>query len=290
MLIVSEGVQTMVESDCLISPHGRDSAVLWRMQEDGLIGFQRPRTRRALKVTIPAVLKTLEGRLSDIGLADASYYGCLELYEDGDIDVTRFVVPSGIYKWEVENFISPRPNRRQSLLMIGGSRTGKTSLAQHIVHSHGKISEFENEWNMDMFWPGQVCAFSHMCNGFPYWKPIFGCQLYFNAHGRYLGKRRLDWVVPSVWVCNRDDDPRKWGDGHGHRIEQNAVVYEIPEGYALFKGGPYESMDHYTDSEWPEGVPGRPSFRWEGEALDRSGFCLDDVELVMYDGAEIPSI
>ncbi|KAJ8063353.1 hypothetical protein OCU04_008581 [Sclerotinia nivalis] len=150
------------------------------------------------------------------------------------IDTSRFVVPEVILQWEVENLMMPEPGRRKSLLIIGESRTGKSTLAQFIASRYGVFSEFDTEWDLNGFREGQVCAVFHdIQKGFPHWKSVFGCQASVTVHEWYAATRRMRWDVPSIWVCNRDDDPRDWGDAQRRYISGNAVVYEVGFGETL---------------------------------------------------------
>jgi Geminivirus Rep catalytic domain len=169
------------------------------------------------------------------------------------VDPTRFRVPPAILKWEFENLICPAGGRRKSLLIVGETRTGKSSLAVWIASRYGEFSEFDTEWDPDQYKKGQVCAVFHdMKRDFRYWKGVFGCQPFITVHGRYRPTCKLTWDVPSIWVCNYEDDPRNWDDERLSYIEKNAVIYEVPKGSSLYG----------EDTElW-----GAPGSAWGGEA------------------------
>ncbi|TGO47518.1 hypothetical protein BCON_0274g00050 [Botryotinia convoluta] len=150
------------------------------------------------------------------------------------VDTSRFVVPDEVLEWEFQNLVCPQGGRRKSLLIVGESRTGKSTLAQYLASRYGVFSEFDTEWNMDAYRKGHVCAVFHdIRKPFPYWKAVFECQPFFTAHGRYASTRELVWNVPSIWVCDREDDPRDWGEAERRCISQNSVVYEIPSGHSF---------------------------------------------------------
>lgn len=120
-------------------------------------------------------------------------------------------------------------------LIVGETRTAKSSLAEYLVSKHGIFSTFDTEWDIQGFKEGHACAVFHdMGKGFPYWKAVFGCQRFVTVHGRYERTRKLRWNVPSIWVCTYEDDPREWADEKRHYITQNAVIYEIPRGESLY--------------------------------------------------------
>lgn len=147
------------------------------------------------------------------------------------VDETRFVIPREIIDWEVANFLSPEAGRKQSLLLVGNSRTGKSTLARYLANKYGKFSDMENDWDIDRIRPGMKSAVFHdmKAKQFPYLKVVFGCQLSFSGTGRYRDTRFIEWGVPSIWVCNFDEDPRDVSEAMRTYIEVNSVVYEVPD-------------------------------------------------------------
>jgi hypothetical protein len=140
----------------------------------------------------------------------------------------EFRIPPAVLSWEVDNLVKPSSGRPKSLLIVGDSRTGKSRLAQFIAARNGAFSEFDTEWNLDEYRGDQKCAVIHdMKKGFPYWRGVLGCQDRITVHGRYKGTTRLSWGVPSIWVCNDDNDPRLWNKGVKSYVERNCIVIEI---------------------------------------------------------------
>lgn len=180
----------------------------------------------------------------------------------------NFRVPQVIVDWEFDNLIAPKPGRRKSLLIVGDTRTGKSSLAQFIASCYGVFSEFDTEWDLHGYREGHMCAVFHdIQKGFRYWKGVFGCQPFITVHARYAPTRKLKWNVPSIWVCNYEDDPRNWDDSMRSYIEGNAVVYEVPRGTSLYSN---------------EDIRGAPGAAWGGEALG-----LPDVGSMVIDGCMV---
>lgn len=133
-------------------------------------------------------------------------------------------------KWERENLTAPRLVRPTSLLIVGPTRCGKSDLARYIAHRNGTFSEFDTEWHVNRYRNGHVCAvFDNMQKRFPYWKEVFGCEDVVHAN-----RRTLQWGVPSIWVCEFGDQ-RRWNRRMRKYIEDNAVVYEVPENTSLFE-------------------------------------------------------
>lgn len=163
------------------------------------------------------------------------------------INPSNFRVPLEICQWEFDNLIHPKPGRRQSLIIVGNSRTGKSCLAEYIASQHGVFSSFDTEWDLAAYRDGIVCSVFHdLKKDFPYWKAVIGCQPFLTAHGRYKATRRLKWNVPSIITCTYNEDIRDWGEHVRSYIEQNSVVYEIPIGEYLYLeekgGGPRHSL------------------------------------------------
>lgn len=147
----------------------------------------------------------------------------------------RFQIPEVILAWERENLTAPRPVRPRSLLIVGPTRCGKSDLARYIAHRNGTFSEFtfsefDTKWYVNGYRNGHVCAvFDNVQRRFLYWREVLHCQNVVHAKGR-----RLQWGVPSIWVCEFEDQ-RRWNRSMRECIEGNAVVYEVPENTSLFK-------------------------------------------------------
>jgi Geminivirus Rep catalytic domain len=164
-----------------------------------------------------------------------------------------FVIPPLIQTWMNDNLWFPPHERPKSLIIIGRSRTGKSWLARHLAYQVGPFSEFETEWSIEGYRSDHRCAVFHdLKKDFPYWKDVLGSQNYFSAHARYKPERRLRWGVPSIWVCNPQQDPRLFSTEHAYFIEDNCVVYEVTE--PLYRPPP----DPPTEA-MPLFVPGGPS-------------------------------
>ncbi|GAD95654.1 hypothetical protein AN3891.2 [Paecilomyces variotii No. 5] len=167
-------------------------------------------------------------------------------------DPQRFRVPDLIVEWRIDNLSAPRPGRRMSLLIVGDTRTGKSLLAQYIASQYGVFSEFYTEWDMGGYRRGHRCAVFHdMKRPFEYYKGVFGCQRYITAHGRDRQTQRLGWDVPSIWVCNYEDDPRYWSDAARRYIEGNAVVYEVPRSSSLYSDENYRGVTGSEEGAGP---------------------------------------
>lgn len=141
----------------------------------------------------------------------------------------EFRIPAAVLAWEKRYLVRPAGGRLKSLLIVGDTRKGKSRMAQFIASRNGAFSEFDTEWNLDEYRDGQRCAVFHdMKPGFKYWKEILGCQESFVAGGRYRAKRCLKWGVPSIWVCGKDIDPRRWRGGAAF-IHDNCIVVEVAD-------------------------------------------------------------
>ncbi|GLA63895.1 hypothetical protein AtubIFM54640_005055 [Aspergillus tubingensis] len=70
------------------------------------------------------------------------------------INPSNFRVPLEICQWEFDNLIHPKPGRRQSLIIVGNSRTGKSCLAEYIASQHGVFSSFDTEWDLAAYRDG----------------------------------------------------------------------------------------------------------------------------------------
>lgn len=98
-------------------------------------------------------------------------------------------------------------DRPVSLLLIGGSRLGKTEWARHI----GLHNYWCGQFNMDGFREDVKYAVFDDFGGFkffPMWKCWLGAQKEFAMTDKYRKKMTLKWGKACIWLCNPEDDPR----------------------------------------------------------------------------------
>lgn len=108
-----------------------------------------------------------------------------------------------VEKWETGQPLEKRP---KGLVLIGPSRTGKTSLMSCL----GNFSYFKNIWNLDC-WEGRT-AFTIMDDmdagdegkglSFCWYKPFFGAQEAITVTDKFKPKEDIYNGKPLIWINN----------------------------------------------------------------------------------------
>lgn len=108
-----------------------------------------------------------------------------------------------VEKWETGQELEKRP---KGLVLIGPSRTGKTSL----MSCFGNFSYFKNIWNLDC-WEGRT-AFTIMDDmdagdegkglSFCWYKPFFGAQEAITVTDKFKPKEDIYNGKPLIWINN----------------------------------------------------------------------------------------
>ena len=110
-----------------------------------------------------------------------------------------------VRRWMTGEVMEQRP---KGLIIIGPSRTGKTSLMVLL----GEFSYFKNVWNVDN-WEG-LTAFTIMDDmdaadegrglSFCWFKPFFGAQDAITVTDKFKPKQDLVNGKPLIWLNNYD--------------------------------------------------------------------------------------
>lgn len=125
-------------------------------------------------------------------------------YEPPD-GLREFTVPEPLTEWVRDEL--PKTDRPKTLVLIGPSRTGKTMWARSL----GDHNYFNGTWNWREFDENKsYTIFDDVDFKFfgPYWKQFFGAQRQFTVNPKYGKRRTIKWGKPSIWLSNRDGDPR----------------------------------------------------------------------------------
>jgi len=136
-----------------------------------------------------------------------------------------WILPPAIQQWYSTNFEQPVNGRYTSLIIVGGSRLGKTEWAQ----SFGKPDVITSCWCIDAIQDGA----SHLVVNdvdparFDNWRDVLGCQVQFHATDKYKSKKLLVFNRPTVWTCNPDLDPRKVPAIAAYLVSSGTVVVDL---------------------------------------------------------------
>jgi len=130
-----------------------------------------------------------------------------------NFDVLPWILPKALQEWVDMNFtpegeIKPVQGRRRSLLLIGKPLTGKSEFASSI----GRPDHMRARFNMSVFTEEST----HMIvddidvRDFPVWEEVMGGQPCFNCSDKYKPMKEIPFGKFGVWLCNPDQDPRKY--------------------------------------------------------------------------------
>lgn len=151
------------------------------------------------------------------------------------VNESLFVKPEAIFQWECDNLIHPIPGRKKCLILIGGSRLGKTEFTNWLASQYGLFSIFNVGWDVKCFRKGHQLCVLHDMRPFGDYRSILGCQERFHAHGRYGKELMFEWgAVPSIWTFNEDNSILRWPETDAAYVKQNADIVYINE--PLFRG------------------------------------------------------
>lgn len=98
-------------------------------------------------------------------------------------------------------------DRPRGLILIGGTRLGKTEWARSL----GRHMYWCGQFNLDDWDDGAEYAVLDDFGGFkffPHWKGWLGGQREFVVTDKYRKKKTVKWGKPAIWLCNPEDDPR----------------------------------------------------------------------------------
>lgn len=169
----------------------------------------------------------------------------------------KFWVPNELYEYLqwlnqwVENWTTGQKNklehRPKGLCLIGGSRTGKTTLMSLI----GEFSYFKNIWNIDDW--EYLPPFTIMDDmdaadegkglSFAWFKPFFGAQDCMTVTDKFKPKEDIVNGKPLIWINNNDITDSFKSENAIKYIKKNMVyinignrnLYEEPKGMDKFK-------------------------------------------------------
>jgi len=150
-----------------------------------------------------------------------------------------FWVPNALYdylmwldkwveKWETGQELEKRP---KGLVLIGPSRTGKTSL----MSCFGNFSYFKNIWNLDC-WEGRT-SFTIMDDmdagdegkglSFCWYKPFFGAQEAITVTDKFKPKEDIYNGKPLIWINNYKIEETFQSKTAQDYIEKNMYIIEL---------------------------------------------------------------
>ena len=148
--------------------------------------------------------------------------------ERGDVDYVAqpWMLPTEMEDWKRMNIDCALGGRKKSLLVIGGTRLGKSEWAK----SFGKPIDMEGGWSMKEYFEGATHCVVDDCrlgkfgwDGAYYWEQVIGCQTSFIANDKNMSKRRLNWNIPCVWLANEYSDPWRNKNSNSY-VEGNCIV------------------------------------------------------------------
>ncbi|KAK1674638.1 hypothetical protein BDP55DRAFT_729646 [Colletotrichum godetiae] len=144
--------------------------------------------------------------------------------------VNDWAVPEELLQWKAANFDRDAGGRPVALIIRGPARCGKTEWAM----SFGKPAEMTHSWCVD--------ALSNDCThlvlndidvkGFKRWREFLGGQRSIVVSGKYRHESVMEWGKPTIWTCNKDNDPRK--DKHVREYLKNSPVVVVDVKKPLF--------------------------------------------------------
>lgn len=148
-----------------------------------------------------------------------------------EYDPKSWNVPDSILAWKSANIDNKPKGRPTTLVIVGESRTGKTSYAESIGKNPIVMTEC---WNLDLYDPdashvvvNDVHPLKFGNGSHVYWRAVMGCQKTFSAYGRYRATTDLAWCFPCVWTCNPDLDPRNFPDVKAYLESSGAIIVDI---------------------------------------------------------------
>lgn len=117
---------------------------------------------------------------------------------------TEFKVPPEIEKWVQANLF-PQPERPKCLVLIGGTRLGKTEWARSLGTHH----YYPNTITTDRTKGARYCVIDDMdaWDKFPYKKQFFGCHKQIGLCLKYQKPEILEWGIPTIWLWNPENAP-----------------------------------------------------------------------------------
>lgn len=118
-------------------------------------------------------------------------------------------VPNAALCW-VERYLEGDYDRPLSLVLIGTTRTGKTSWARSL----GEHMYFNGYFNLDLWNPNAKYAIfddfdrdgKKLEEYFPQWKQWFGAQEEFTVTDKYRKKMSIKWGKPIIFISNNEID------------------------------------------------------------------------------------
>lgn len=173
-------------------------------------------------------------------------------------------------------------HRPKGLILIGESRTGKTSLMSLI----GDFTYFKNIWNSDNW--EYLPAYTVMDDmdaqdegkglNFSWYKPWFGAQDAITITDKYRPKEDIINGKPLIWLNNFDIKESFQSEAAQRYIEKNMVYVNIGKQNLYEKPEPFEWIEGHSDY-----VEFDPKTTWFYKTViepqERGGFPADNPNL-----------
>lgn len=191
----------------------------------------------------------------------------------------KFWVPNELYdyliwldhwveRWEKGEKLEHRP---KGLVLIGPSRTGKTTLLSTL----GEFSYFKNIWNVDN-WEGKT-AFTIMDDmdaqdegkglSFSWFKPFFGAQDAITVTDKFKPKQDIWNGKPLIWLNNYSiDETFKSSTAQDYIAKNMTIIYinrpftEAPTGMDIYRYKEFDPKETwFYKNRFAKNVPVAPT-------------------------------
>lgn len=127
-----------------------------------------------------------------------------------------------------------KPGRAKSLVLFGGTRTGKTTWARSLgphIYCIGLVSGAECAKGVD----AEYAVFDDMRGGFEYfpaYKEWLGAQPHVSVKVLYREPYAMPWLKPTIWICNLDPRTEAYKAGKSPDfvwMEENCDFIEVTD-------------------------------------------------------------